>query len=885
MPDLRIPTQLALRPKDFSWLIRGRMVPWMTLVLSLVGTLVSWNHSRDLAEGQGKERLVHVAAGLHNRIEREMITYRQALYGVASFLTTSGDVSRAELKALFDELSVKKHFPGMDGIGFAKLVLPADKDHHERQMRADGLPDYAVKPPGERAYYAPIVYLAAVDAQNGRVFGYDLNSEAMRRAAIERARDTGNAALSGRIVFQRRFKDSESTGFLMFVPVFRPGTLRATPEQRHAALAGWVIAPFLIDELVNELLAEYRNELSVEVIDLDGIGDEARILATHSTGEGAQRDRSMMHRDVLSIADRRWALEFFPSAAFVESFESTPHWILLMGVLISLSLFSVTMGLATTRARAMTLADRLTQQLRASNDELATYANQRTAELQTVLTVSPIPMAHVVEGCFNWVNPAMVSLLGYSESELIGQSSAIVFPGQVAYEAYSNETLPVLSAGGSAFCEQIMIARDGSRLICEGHIKALDPADQSRGRVVVFIDVTQRRRDEEQLRESERYNRLLFQASPVGLVLCRMDGSIVDVNAAYAKILGLSIEEALALTYQQVTPEKYAEEEALQLELLRNLGHFGPYEKEYFHRDGHLVPVRLMGRMIERGGESFTWTAVQDITEARESDRRIAEYVNRIEQQNRQLEESARLKTEFLNNMSHELKTPLHAIIGFSELLTEGIPHPLDPEQRVFAQDILAAGRHLFDLIDQILTYSRGEDGPLELRLETVNVAPFLEARVKAFSDAAQGKGITVSLSVAPECDAFFAEPDYLRSIVDHLLSNAVKFTLAGGRVAVGARLVGMQPGASSEDLLEITVADNGIGISAHDMHRVFQPFMQADATVTRHVGGAGIGLALAQQLAKLHGGEIVAESEPGAGSIFKLILPWRTTVNQVIVE
>ncbi|MCS7202818.1 MAG: PAS domain S-box protein [Thermodesulfovibrio sp.] len=122
-------------------------------------------------------------------------------------------------------------------------------------------------------------------------------------------------------------------------------------------------------------------------------------------------------------------------------------------------------------------------------------------------------------------------------------------------------------------------------------------------------------RYEKELKKQLDYNRLLFEKSSMGLALCKMDGTLIDVNEAYAKIIGRTVEETLKLTYWDITPEEYREQELKQLESLRQTGKYGPYEKHYIHKDGHLVPVRLQGILININGEEFIWSSVEDITE------------------------------------------------------------------------------------------------------------------------------------------------------------------------------------------------------------------------------------------------------------------------------
>jgi len=141
--------------------------------------------------------------------------------------------------------------------------------------------------------------------------------------------------------------------------------------------------------------------------------------------------------------------------------------------------------------------------------------------------------------------------------------------------------------------------------------------------MVLAATVSEQKKSESDIIESVRYNRLLFELSPIGLALCRMNGSLVDINPAYAKIIGRSVKEALQLSYWDITPLEYAEQEKVQLKRLEDVGSYGPYEKEYIHKDGHLVPVRLQGLIIEKDGEKFIWSCVEDISERKAAEREL----------------------------------------------------------------------------------------------------------------------------------------------------------------------------------------------------------------------------------------------------------------------
>ncbi|WP_414664039.1 ATP-binding protein [Horticoccus sp. 23ND18S-11] len=229
-------------------------------------------------------------------------------------------------------------------------------------------------------------------------------------------------------------------------------------------------------------------------------------------------------------------------------------------------------------------------------------------------------------------------------------------------------------------------------------------------------------------------------------------------------------------------------------------------------------------------------------------------------------EAADRAKSEFLAVMSHEIRTPLNAVLGFSNLLREA---PLTPDQKVWAGTICTAGESLLSLIDDILDFSKIEAGQLSLLPETVSIPGLLDAIASIFQQRARAKGITLETSRRPDMPEYVKiDPHRLRQILMNLVGNALKFTKQGF-VRVNAELVAPATEAGAPCLLRFTVADSGIGIPANRRARLFKPFSQVDSSTTRNFGGTGLGLAICERLAKLLGGDIGFESEPGRGSTF----------------
>jgi len=273
---------------------------------------------------------------------------------------------------------------------------------------------------------------------------------------------------------------------------------------------------------------------------------------------------------------------------------------------------------------------------------------------------------------------------------------------------------------------------------------------------------------------------------------------------------------------------------------------------------------------------------------------RLAEAHDMLAEKSEQLARASRLKSEFLANMSHELRTPLNAVIGFSEVLRDGLVGELAEAQRHYVADIHDSGQHLLALINDILDLSKIEAGQMSLDLEPTVAATLFEHSLSIVREKASKRRVRLALDVPPELGSLMIDPRKTKQIIYNLLSNAVKFSPDGGRVALAARRVARAdveawssdaptvvirqapPLADDGDYLQILVEDTGIGIAPEDASRLFRMFSQLDSSMSKEAEGTGLGLALVERLAQLHGGSVALASTPGRGSQFLVWLPWR---------
>jgi signal transduction histidine kinase len=264
----------------------------------------------------------------------------------------------------------------------------------------------------------------------------------------------------------------------------------------------------------------------------------------------------------------------------------------------------------------------------------------------------------------------------------------------------------------------------------------------------------------------------------------------------------------------------------------------------------------------------------------------LQEKSTRLQEQNERLKELDKLKSNFLATVSHELRTPLTSVIGYSEMLLEGLAGGLNDEQRDYVKTIMDKGESLLGLITQILDLSRAESGNLRLHLTDFDPTPVAKAATTSIVPQAAKKQITLDVQIAPSLPFIRGDKEKVGQIIVNLLGNAVKFTPAGGRITLALDTwTGPRPGGSAdagaspfdlgeESFLRIVVSDTGVGIPADKLKAIFERFFQVDNTSTREFGGTGLGLSIVKSFVEAHRGEILVESTVGQGSRFTVLLP-----------
>jgi len=465
-------------------------------------------------------------------------------------------------------------------------------------------------------------------------------------------------------------------------------------------------------------------------------------------------------------------------------------------------------------------------------------------------------------------NRAAQSMFGYSAEQAIGQPVQMLIPPE--RQAEELRILGSLAQGESvpAF-DTVRLTRGGERL--EVQI-TVSPIMDGQGRVVgaskIARDVSSQRRAEAELRNSEERLRFTLEAAHIGdweldLATGEMQHSVRhDQCFGYADLQG---DWSFDKFVQHVHPDDRAEvEQTLHVAIseLRNWR----VQCRVIWPDNTEHWISKHGSVQRQDGKATRMLGiVSEITEQRQAENaRLT--AQRLEAENRQIQEANRLKSQFLANMSHELRTPLNAVIGFADLLHSGFVKPDSPKHQEFLGHIGTSGRHLLQLINDVLDLAKVESGKLSFTPEPVDLAMLLDEVQAVLLSATHRKSIVISTQIDPGLAEVNLDTARLKQVLYNYLSNAIKFTEPGGRVTVRVM-------AQGADHFRVEVQDTGIGISPADLDRLFIEFHQLDAGYSKQHQGTGLGLALTRRLVEAQGGQVGVRSTLGVGSVFFVVL------------
>ncbi|WDT76279.1 MAG: ATP-binding protein [Candidatus Manganitrophus sp.] len=381
-----------------------------------------------------------------------------------------------------------------------------------------------------------------------------------------------------------------------------------------------------------------------------------------------------------------------------------------------------------------------------------------------------------------------------------------------------------------------------------------------------------RRRVEEALRQSEARLRAILDAALDAIITIDHKGKIVEFNPAAERVFGYGRDQAIGRGIDDFilsNPLRETRREGLVHYLEEGLAPLGQRIEWAARRaDGYLFPIELaMTRIANEGPPMFTGF-IRDIADRKRSEEEMRLLIEELKEKTFRAEEASRFKSQLLSNVSHELRTPINAVIGYTSLFLDGNYGPLSAEQQAPLESVQRNVNDLLMLVNHLLDLERLESGRLDVERGPVDLEKVLQEAYTGIKFQLEEKGLPVRWDLPEELAPITSDYQKIKQLFVNLLSNAVKFT-DQGEITIKVRELPERGG------VEVAIRDTGIGIPPDLLPKIFEPFFQADGTMTRRHGGVGLGLAIVKDFLRLLGGEIRVESEPGKGSTFTVFLPY----------
>ena len=572
------------------------VVAALTLV-ALAITFLAWRYTSHSAERLANERFHTRVVQIDTAIQDRMLAYEHVLRGGVGLFAASNNVSRQEWHNYVANVQLHENYPGIQGMGFSLWIPPSGLTAHITQIRHEGFPDYTVKPAGTRPAYTSIIYLEPFDARNKRAFGFDMFSEPTRRAAMEIARDTGKASVSGKVKLVQETKQDVQNGFLMYMPVYR-GARPDTVAQRRTALMGFVYSPFRINDLMQGILGKAIPDVTLQIYDGTHITDDAMLYKSNNSHHTALFSDTRK----IDINGHTWTLRFSSLPVFEQEVDRhTPNIVAVSGLALSTLLTLLLISLLNTRARALELAKAMTVTVRENEERFHSVVDTAA---DGIIVISET-------GLIEFCNLAAQHIFGYPAEEMIGNNINILMPepyhsqhdGYLAHYLRTSEA-HIIGSGR----EVAGLHKDGSTFPMELSVGEMHAGGQRKFTGMVR-DISERKRSQEILGKTMRLQQAILESASYAIISTTVDGTIMLFNPAAERMLGYTAEELVGKTTPaliHLPQEVVTRAESLSLELGQTiepgfdvfvaksrLGSTDTNEWTYLHKDGHPIPVLL----------------------------------------------------------------------------------------------------------------------------------------------------------------------------------------------------------------------------------------------------------------------------------------------------
>ena len=468
-------------------------------------------------------------------------------------------------------------------------------------------------------------------------------------------------------------------------------------------------------------------------------------------------------------------------------------------------------------------------------------------------------------------NSIASEMLGYSIDELLKTTRYdLVAP---EFHGICSEKMSDVMEHQSIRLEMVYMGKDGSRIPVEMGVRIID-YDGNPALLSNVRDITERKLAEKELRESEHKFRLLAENTNDVIWTLNKEGKFTYTSPSVFKLRGYTPEEVAKQSFEEIFPPEHIKTISGAIARFQDhleageIKYSETFEIEQYHKDGSKRWTEAIANPVfdEDGTFEFFLGVTRDISERKKAEEEIKRYTEELARVNEELKSLDRMKDEFISNLSHELKTPLISIKGYSELVHDEVMGPLNSKQKNAMKTVLEKYDHLSFLMDSLIYMSIIKSGKVQYRLDPIRIEDILTKVVENFSFKSEEKDLTISFDFQEHLPLMKGDVEYLPYLFRSIVDNAVKFSPDGSEISICA--------FEDDGQVHVTVTDSGIGIPEHEIDNIFERFYQIDGSKSRKYGGSGMGLYVSKTIAEIHHGKVWVESTEGSGTTVHIVFP-----------
>ncbi|MGE5498990.1 MAG: PAS domain S-box protein, partial [Syntrophothermus sp.] len=685
---------------------------------------------------------------------------------------------------------------------------------------------------------AAVTMLEPENQFSSRVLGFDMMTDPIRSAALEKSRNSGEISITKKLKLLSEPENKDPRGFLMLMCIYRNNSITNSIPGRRANTVGWVYSVFSMKELIEGILSGYSNELEIEVYD-GNKPDQANVLYDPDTLNVNNNKYLHYKRLWIDILGHKWTIivKPVPSIKYKADFQK-PQLVFISGNLMGLMLAIITWLLINGRARALEIAEQ-------------NETRYKTLMQQVNAAVLLMNMDRRIIDA----NEGATSLYGYSLDELLKMKHEDLFPDTLRDDAVRK--FDVIKANGVLRTETKYHHRDGRIIPAEANCRLITSGEESF--VLIFsYDISDRKKAEARLKESERKYRAIFENVQDVVYQTDLKGTILEISPSVYRYSGHTPEELIGKSVSIVYNN--LDDRNTLLNIMKEKGEVTDYELILKAKDGTRKITSISSHLIfDKDGNCIGIEgSLRDISERKNTEMQLAKYTEELKILNA-------TKDKFFSIISHDLRGPLSGFLGAAEMLADFADSLSKDELRKLGKELFKSAQGQFRLLEDLLSWSKMESGRMPFKPQTISCYEEIQMTINLLSATAANKKMKLCNSAVRDCFVY-ADPQMIQILLRNLISNAIKFSFPEKEIIISAEKI--------DDHILLSVRDFGTGMSQQVKERLFRLDEHYSSEGTSGEKGTGLGLILCSDIAKKHGGKIWVESEQGKGSVFFISFP-----------